>query len=76
MPKTKGPLHELILKACPLSKHGRPSITLLANRLDVTTQTIHRVTAINQISAKLARKICEASENPIAIEDFLPFMGH
>ena len=67
----RGPLYDLILKACPLNSKGVPCIKTLAETIKRTPQTIHRSIKVGIITPDLAARISEQSE--VDFQEFLPF---
>lgn len=67
--KELGPLHDLLLEACP---GERKSIVELANRLDITHQYIYRWIENGRVPAPWAKKIADLGL--VKIERFYPFV--
>lgn len=70
-----GPLHKLLLKACPADKNGPGSIkSTLAPALGVTHQYIYRWIEDGRVPAKFFTKIIETSEGRVSREELLDFV--
>lgn len=70
-----GPLHKLLLKACPAGKTGPGSIgSTLAPALGVTHQYIYRWIEDGRVPAKFVKPIIAASDGRVSVEELLPFV--
>lgn len=70
-----GPLHTLLLKACPRKGSAPGSIpATLAPALGVSYQYVYRWVSDNRVPAKFVKKIVEVSEGRVSIEDLVPFV--
>lgn len=70
-----GPLHKLLLKACPEGENGPGSIkSTLAPALGVTHQYIYRWIEDERVPAKFVSKILAAGEGRVSQEELLPFV--
>lgn len=74
--KNLGPLHDLLLKACPPDEHGRRSIPVLARHLNMTSWGIFKWIKASHIPPKQAARIVTLSEGRVSLEDFTPFVFH
>lgn len=72
--KDLGPLHRLLLKASPADDEGRRSISVLARTIGLTPQALHYHCSRNRISGTVAKKIVDAAEGRVTLEDFHPFL--
>lgn len=72
--KNLGPLHELLLKACPPDKQGSVSIAVLATHVKVSKFAIYKWIANAKISPEKAVLVCQLSEGRVTIEDFHPYV--
>lgn len=69
-----GPLHDLLLDACPPDAKGRKSISVLAGLLGIEPWSIHKWIKKKKIPAGRANQIVSISEGRTKIEDLLPFI--
>ena len=85
--KNLGPLHELLLKACPPDPHGIKSIPILAKALDMSTYGVYKWIENVKVPPDQAVRIVEASRGPkdpsnpdalrpwrVTIDDFYPYV--
>lgn len=73
--KDLGPLHELLLKACPPDKDGKGSIrSTLAPALGVSMQYIYIWIRDKRIPPRFVKPIVEASGGHVTVEDLIPFV--
>ena len=68
-----GPLHDLLLRACP-EKDGVRSIPVLAEQLGRSSQSLYYCINQGKISADLAKKITGLKGCHATIEEFYPFV--
>lgn len=74
-----GPLHDLMLKACPPNKENAQSIAILADLMGYTPAGLYAIISKNQITPQAARKIVNVSvgtphEGAVTLEDFHPYV--
>lgn len=70
-----GPLHDLLLKACPRSNSSSGSIpATLAPALGVSYQYIYRWIAEGRVPPKFVKKIVEVSDGRVTVEELVPFV--
>ena len=69
-----GPLHELLLKACPPDRKGRRSIMILSEKLNISYQTIYKWIEAGRIPPKRVLDIVRVSKSAVSREDLLPFV--
>lgn len=62
-----GPLHDLLLKACPANANGIKSIPVLADAIEYTPQAIYKMIRKSKIAPAAAAKIVEANRDAIAL---------
>ena len=84
MPKIRrtrhlGPLHDLLISACPPDENGKQSVPILASHIGVTQQALYNLIKINRISPKILNKIIKINhdrpeEKKITTNDFLPYL--
>ena len=72
--KDLGPLHDLLLVACPPDKQGRSSIPRLAKLLKISHQYLYRCIADEKIPPKLVPKIITLANGRVTVEQFHPFV--
>jgi hypothetical protein len=72
--KELGPLHDLLLKACPPNEHGERSIPILAKYLDMSSWGVFKWIKNNKLPPRQAMKIVELSEGKVTIDQFSPYI--
>lgn len=72
--KNLGPLHDLLLEACPPDEAGKKSIVGLAMALQVSHQYVYRWIAEGRIPPKFAKQITELNGCTVTLNDFMPFV--
>lgn len=69
-----GPLHDLLLKACPPNDKEMRSIAILADAIEYTPQALYKVIRKGKVTPELAAKIVEASKGAATLDDFHPYV--
>ncbi len=84
-----GPLHDLLLKACPPNDSDFRSIPILAEAIGYTPAGVYKMIRQNKMSPTAASKVVEANEaygkkllaedpdaefEPVTLEDFHPYV--
>lgn len=69
-----GPLHDLMLKACPPNESKMRSIPILAAAIEYTPQGLYKVIRKGKVMPTLAAKIVEVSQGEVTLEDFHPYV--
>lgn len=69
-----GPLHDLMLDACPPDDQGRRSIPVLAAMLGISNEGVYRYIRQGRLPARRAKQISDLSEGRVSFEDFLPYL--
>ena len=69
-----GPLHDLLLKACPPSESNMRSIPILALAIEYTPQGLYKVIRKGKVTPQLAAKIVDASKGEVSLDDFHPYV--
>lgn len=74
--RDNGPLHDLLLKACPANEHGEKSITVLANAFDppLSAWSIHKWIQKGKIPPGRVVEVVDLAEGRVTIADFSPFV--
>lgn len=72
--KDLGPLHDLLLKACPADNDGRRSISILADRIGVSTNALYTCIRNNHISPRLVGLILGVADDRVSTRDFDPYV--
>lgn len=72
--KDLGPLHDLLLEACPPDDEGKKSIVGLARALDCSHQYVYKWIERNRVPQDYVRKITSLKGCEVAIERFYPFV--
>lgn len=65
-----GPLHDLLLDACPPDKEGNKSIVILAKRLEISAQYIYAWIKTNRVPPKFVKPIVKLSRGRVTYEQF------
>jgi len=70
-----GPLHDLLLKACPPDPvTGIKSIAGLAIRLGISTWAVHKWVQKGKIPPKRAAEVVDISDGRVSLHEFSPFV--
>ena len=72
--KELGPLHDLLLEACPPDAKGRKSIVGLATLLDCSHQYVYRWIENGRVPPQFVKKIVELEGSNVTREQFYPFV--
>jgi hypothetical protein len=72
--RDNGPLHDLLLRACPPNRNGEKSITILANKLKLSSWSVHKWIQNGKIPPKRAVEVVDISDGRVALADFSPFI--
>lgn len=72
--KELGPLHDLLLKACPPDATGDRSIPILAKHLNMSSWGVFKWIKHDRLPPRQAMKIVELSEGKVTIEQFGPYI--
>jgi len=68
--KDLGPLHDLLLSACPPGENGTRSIVVLAGYIQVSHQYVYRWIKDNRVPARFVRRLVELSGGKLELADF------
>lgn len=79
-----GPLHDLLLKACPPHKkvdgiyvpdpEGVRSITVLAHTLGMSAWGVHKWIKNNRVPPQKVRAIVDNNPEVVSLQDFSPYV--
>lgn len=69
-----GPLHDLLLRACPADRRGRRSIMILADKLGVSYQNVYKWIESGRIPPKRVMDIVTVSKGSVTREELLDFV--
>lgn len=69
-----GPLHDLLLDICPPNKAGVKSITVLAERMGLSSQAIYGWIDNERVPANRAKKLAELSKGRVTLEKIVKFV--
>lgn len=69
-----GPLHELLLRACPPDKRGKRSIMILADKLGVSYQNVYKWIEANRIPPKRVLDIEKVANGSVTRKELLEFV--
>lgn len=72
--KDLGPLHDLLLEACPPDENGTRSIVVLSKKLEVSHQYIYLWIEKGRVPARFVRSLVESSEGRVTYEQFHEFV--
>lgn len=79
--KSLGPLHDLLLEACPPNEQGVQSIPILAEALGMTAYGVYKWIENVKIPSEKAQKVVEVSKGPkgkdeprVKLEQFYPYI--
>jgi hypothetical protein len=68
----KGPLHDLLLKACPPDAEGVKSIPVLARAMKLSPWAIYRWIENARITPDRANEVVKLSKGGVTLEEFYP----
>lgn len=69
-----GPLHDLLLRACPPDDEGHRSIMVLADKMGLSWQNLYKWIAGKRIPPKRVRQLVEIADGRVSQEDVLKFV--
>lgn len=69
-----GPLHDLLLRACPADKRGKRSIMILAEKLGVSYQNVYKWIEAGRIPPKRVMDIVTVAKGAVTREELLEFV--
>lgn len=69
-----GPLHDLLLRACPPDSRGYKSITVLAEAIGLSAWAIHKWIKAGRIPPNRARDIAKLSAGRVELAEFETFV--
>ncbi len=69
-----GPLHDLLLKACPASPDGVKSVHVLATKLGISRWAVHKWVGKGKIPPGRAVEVVDLSSGRVTLADFSPFI--
>lgn len=72
--RNNGPLHDLLLRACPANDDGEKSITILAGRLGLSKWAVHQWVQKGKIPPGRAVEVVDLSDGRVTLADFSPFV--
>lgn len=74
--RNNGPLHDLLLRACPPNDKGEKSITILADSFDppLSAWSIHKWVQKGKIPPGRAVEVVDLSDGRTTLADFSPFI--
>lgn len=72
--KEAGPLHDLLIQACPPSRDGSQSIPLLAEKLKMTPQGIYKWIQNGRVPPRQAVRVVQLSRGKVTLDDFTPYI--
>lgn len=74
--RNNGPLHDLLLKACPPNAKGEKSMTILANSFKppLSSWSLHKWVQKGKIPPVRAVEVVDLSEGRVTLADFSPFI--
>lgn len=72
--KPLGPLHDLLLKACPPDAEGFKSIPILAVELKMTAYGVYKWIKKGKLPPDAAKKVVDRSEGRVTLEEFHEFV--
>lgn len=68
------PLQTLLLEACPPSKEGVKSITVLAEKMNLSSQTIYNWISKGRIPQDRVNSIVKLARGRVTLEMIIPFV--
>ena len=72
--KDAGPLHDLLIRACPPNRKGQKSIPVLAKAMELTKWNIYKWIKRGRVPPERAEEIVKLANGSVALEEFFPFI--
>lgn len=72
--KDLGPLHDLLIQACPANERDHKSIVVLAQFLGVSHQYIYNWIKKNRVPPAYAKRMCELPSSTVTLDQFHPYV--
>lgn len=72
--KQLGPLHDLLLRACPPDENREKSIYVLADRLGIRPYAIYKWIRNGRIPPNRAKEIVHIAEGEVSLSEFSPYI--
>lgn len=72
--KELGPLHDLLLRACPSTPKEPRSIPRLAEALGISHQYVYRWIETKKVPPKFVKKMVELPGSTVSVEEFHPYV--
>lgn len=72
--KSLGPLHDLLLEACPPDEDGVKSIPILAVALGMSPYGVYKWIRNTKVPPDKAVKIVDVGQGRVKLEDFHPYV--
>jgi hypothetical protein len=69
-----GPLHELLIEACPPNQKGVRSIPVLAKALGLSAWAVFKWIKRNEIPPRQAKRVVDLSKGRVKLDQFSPFI--
>lgn len=69
-----GPLQDLLLKICPPNKEGVKSITVLADKMGISSQAIYRWIENKRIPSSKAKVLAKLAGGRVTLEEIVEYV--
>lgn len=69
-----GPLQDLLLKICPPNKEGIKSITVLADKMGISSQAIYRWIENKRIPSSKAKVLAKLAGDRATLEEIVEYV--
>lgn len=69
-----GPLHDLLVRACPPDAAGHQSIPILAAALGISAQGVYTMIHKNKVVPEKAVRIAQLSAGRVTLDDLSPYV--
>lgn len=68
------PLHDLLLEICPPNREGVKSITVLAAKMNLSSQSIYNWITKKRIPARQAKKLATLGKGRVSLEKIVKYV--
>lgn len=72
--KNLGPLHDLLLRACPPNDEGMKSIAILAAATGYTPMALYKAIKASKMTPEMAIRIVGIADEGVSLDDFHPYV--
>lgn len=69
-----GPLQDLLLKICPPNNEGVKSITVLADKMGISSQAIYRWIENKRVPSAKVKTLVKLAGGRVTLEEIVPYV--